>query len=55
MNFSDAGLFGVKFSGAADAGEKLLSDVIRELKKLGEGVNPNELERAKNILKRNVY
>lgn len=55
FNFSDAGLLGVKVTGSADKGAELLQLAIGELKSLAGPIKNDELQRAKNILKTNIY
>lgn len=52
--FSDSGLFGLQVEGEASHAGDLVSVALEELNRLKEPIKPEELNRAKNILKMNV-
>jgi len=54
FNFSDAGLFGISVKGSASNANELLQVATAELKGLTH-VSKEELERAKNIAKANIW
>jgi predicted Zn-dependent peptidase len=55
FNYSDSGLFGVKLKGDASNGVNLLNHGVEELKSLASQVKKDDLERAKNYLKNNIF
>jgi len=55
FNYSDSGLFGVKLKGDAAHGVDLLNNSVQELQKLATKVSTDDLERAKNYLKNNIF
>ena len=55
FNYSDSGLFGVKLKGDASHGVDLVNKSVGELKQLATKIQPDDLERAKNYLKNNIF
>lgn len=53
-HFTDSGLFGIQIEGEGSHAHDLVSVALEEMNKLKEPIRPEELSRAKNVLKMNV-
>jgi hypothetical protein len=54
LHFSDSGLFGFNFTGNSAYGKQIVNDMIEQFNGFRGAIDPQELQRAKNILKRNI-
>jgi predicted Zn-dependent peptidase len=55
FHFSDAGLWGVRISGASEHSTELLNAAVEQIRSLANGVEGAEVERAKAALKTKVF
>ena len=54
LHFSDSGLFGFNFTGNSAHSKEMLNDIVEVFNSFRTKIDDVELNRAKNILKRNI-
>jgi len=54
LTFSDSGLFGLNFTGRSEQSRELMDVILSEFEKLRRPIDEVELNRAKNMMKRNI-
>lgn len=54
MHFSDSGLFGFNFTGNSAYGKNIVEDILETFEGFRKPIDEVELNRSKNILKRNI-
>lgn len=54
LHFSDSGLFGFNFTGNSAYSKNILEDILETFESFRKPIDPAELNRSKNILKRNI-